>query len=191
MVCIYPSEGAPQSPYETKFECEPTPDDYAVWWALIRALEAPEYLQGKELVVATATAKPSQLSEGGGSWGSSPNSKDAPAKDTMADFAVHARRFCTVEMHLGNPQSYRIISQGELDKIFAKGGGNWKEFYRRYPKAGGVWQFSRPGYNSARDETVLYVSHSCGGLCGTGNLYFLVKQNDHWVVKNRLELWIS
>jgi hypothetical protein len=70
----------------------------------------------------------------------------------------------------------------------------WEGFYKKYPKSAGFWQFSRPGYNFTRDEALLYVGHSCGGLCGTGHLDLLSQQNEQngqWTVKNRMMLWIS
>jgi hypothetical protein len=88
----------------------------------------------------------------------------------------------------GDAGYYKLLTQEELDNI-SKGG--WEDFYKKYPEAGGVWTFSRPGYNPARNEAVLSVSHWCGDLCGTGHLYFLTKQNGEWKVQNRLMLWIS
>ncbi len=72
-----------------------------------------------------------------------------------------------------------------------KHGDGWQEFYKNHPKAAGFWTFSRPGYNPARDEALLYVTHNCGWLCGTGHLYLLAKEDGRWKVKNRLFLWIS
>jgi hypothetical protein len=69
-----------------------------------------------------------------------------------------------------------MISTEYLNKIFTKHGGSWDAFYKTYPKAAGFWNISRPGYNSTHDEAMLYVGHQCGGLCGTGHLYFLKKK---------------
>jgi hypothetical protein len=96
---------------------------------------------------------------------------------------------CELKPQFGDVRTYRIVAQKELDEVFR--GGHWEDFYKKYPQAGGVWTFSRPGYNSARNEAVLYVGHACGSLCGTGHLYFLAKRNDQWIVQNRLMLWIS
>jgi hypothetical protein len=83
-----------------------------------------------------------------------------------------------------------MVTQKEIDDIFPSHPDGWDEFYRKYPKAGGLWSVSRPGYNSKHDEAELYVSHSCGLLCGTGHLYLLAKENGLWKVKNRVMLWI-
>lgn len=103
-----------------------------------------------------------------------------------------AHSACAVKPEFGDPNSYKIIARDEVDNFFKKGvGRGWQEFYKKYPKSAGFWQFSRPGYSSTRDEALLYVGHSCGGLCGTGHLYLLSKQSGKWTVKNRVMLWIS
>jgi len=175
--------------------CQLTRDDHSVYSALVADLGKPEdpeeAWQGKEMLVVNRTAKPTDLSDHWIHWGYRSNSKEAPAVDTLADFKAKAVSSCTVEARFGNPHSYRMIASAELDQTFAPNAGGWDNFYKKYPDAAGYWEFSRPGYNSLHNEAVLYVGHSCGGLCGTGHLYFLTKQNDQWRVKNRLMLWIS
>ena len=96
-----------------------------------------------------------------------------------------------MKAEFGDGLSHNLVAQEEIDKFFKKGHKGWDRFYKLHPKAAGFWSFSRPGYDVAHDEAVLYVSHSCGWLCGTGHLYFLVKQNGQWSVRNRTMLWIS
>jgi hypothetical protein len=85
-----------------------------------------------------------------------------------------------------------MVSSDEIDKFFKdRSSGGWKAFYAKHPNAAGLWSLSRPGYNSSGDESLVYVSHSCGQLCGTGHLYLLTKENGQWQVKNRVMLWIS
>lgn len=196
LACSDTSVVAGQKPRQNaKSRCGLTQGDYSVYSALIAALGKPEdpeeAWQGKEMLIVTATATPTLVRSQWGDWGFRSNSKAAPARDTVADFEVKARTSCPVEDHFGDPQSYRLITDEEIKEIFAKNARGWEEFYKRHPKAAGFWGFSRPGYNATRDEAVLYVSHSCGGLCGTGHLYFLARQNEQWAVKNRLLLWIS
>ena len=139
--------------------------------------------------VADVTAAPRDTKSHWGGWGFRSNSKAAPSHDTVADFERKARSSCALKPEYGDAMHYKLISKEELDKAFHEGG--WSDFYKKYPDAGGVWTFSRPGYNSARNEAVLSVSHACGELCGTGHLYFLTKRDGQWKVQNRLMLWIS
>jgi hypothetical protein len=194
LVChLSPQSTAQKTPQKAESHCELTPDDYAVYTALITGLGRPEdpeeARQGKKNVIVGLTAAPGDTKSHWGSWGFRSNSKAAPGHDTVIDFERKARSLCVVKSQFGDAESCKIITQEELDKVFK--GGHWEDFYKKYPQAGGVWTFSRPGYNSERNEAVLYVGHACGSLCGTGHLYFLVKRNDQWTVQNRLMLWIS
>lgn len=194
LVCyVSPQSTAQNTPQKVKSHCELTQDDYAVYAALITGLGRPEdpeeAWQGKEILIVGLTAAPRDTKSHWGDWGFRSKSKAAPSHDTIVDFERKARSSCVLKAEFGDAESYKVIAQEELDKIFKEGG--WEDFYKKYPETGGVWTFSRPGYNSAGNEAVLYVGHSCGSLCGTGHLYFLAKQNDQWIVQNRLMLWIS
>jgi hypothetical protein len=194
LIC-YPSpqSTAQRTPQKAESHCELTQDDYAVYAALISGLGRPEdpeeAWQGKEILIVGLTAAPGDTKSHWGGWGFRSSSKAAPSQETVVDFERKARSSCALETQFGDVESHKVITQEELDKIFKE--GQWEDFYKKYPKAGGVWAFSRPGYNSARNEAVLYVSHACGSLCGTGHIYFLAKKKDQWTVQNRLLLWIS
>jgi len=190
---LSPQVTAQKTPQKVKSHCELTQDDYSVYAALITGLGRPEdpeeAWQGKEILIAGLTAADADTKSHWGTWGFRSKSKAVPSHDTIVDFERKARSSCVLKPQFGDVESYKVITQAELDNIFKEGG--WEDFYKKYPKAGGVWTFSRPGYNSARNEAVLSVGHACGSLCGTGHLYFLAKQNNQWTVLNRLMLWIS
>ena len=77
-----------------------------------------------------------------------------------------------------------------ISSIF-RGGGWWDDFYRKYPNTAGVVHFSNVVLSHDGTNALLYVTHSCDGLCGTGNLVLLRKTNGRWVVEHREQLWIS
>jgi hypothetical protein len=197
VACFASSQERPPSATKelTDHNCELTQDDYAVFAALLNGLHGPEdpeeAWEGKEMLIANVTATPSKP-ESQANWGFRSKSTAAPSQETFTDYADKARSGCAVKPEFGDPNSYKIIARDEIDNFFKKGvGGGWQKFYKKYPKSAGFWQFSRPGYNTTRDETLLYVGHSCGGLCGTGHLYLLSKKNGQWTVQNRVMLWIS
>lgn len=197
MASLASSQNRPPSATKdaTEHNCELTQDDYEVFGALLNGLHGPEdpeeAWEGKEMIIANVTATPGKP-EDQANWGFRSNSSAAPSQETFRDYAEKAHSVCAVKPEFGNPNAYAIIARDEVDNFFKKGvGRGWQEFYKKYPKSSGFWQFSRPGYNSRRDEALLYVGHSCGGLCGTGHLYLLSKQSGKWTVKNRVMLWIS
>jgi hypothetical protein len=179
--------------------CELTDEDYSVFTSVLQDLGKPEdpeeEWRGKEILVLDVTEQ-GQVEPGQWKgWGFRSNSKAAPSSETRRDFEARGRGHCQLKENWGDPSLYSSFENKEYQELFdeknSKPHDGWKDFYAKHPKAGGIWSFSRPGYNNRKDEAVLYVTHSCGWLCGTGHLYLLTKENDQWKVKNRLFLWIS
>jgi hypothetical protein len=67
----------------------------------------------------------------------------------------------------------------------------WKEFHRVFPKSEGFFRLTLPGYSSSDNDAAVIVSHGCGWLCGSGQLYVLQRTGIAWTVIKREELWIS
>lgn len=176
-------------------ECVLSDEDYNVFSAVLDGLGRPEdpeeAWKNKEILVSDLTADPELTESEWGPWGFRSNSTAAPAKETEDAFKLRAHDLCRVEDKLHPAISHKMVNHSELANMFKKGADGWDKFYQLYPDAAGFWDFSSPGYNKARNEAVLYVGHHCGGLCGTGHLFFLVKEDGQWKVKNRLMLWIS
>jgi len=54
------------------------------------------------------------------------------------------------------------------------------------------WQtitLSRIGFNSSHTEAVFSMSYWCGGLCGGGFAFYIVKENGLWKVNRKSALW--
>ena len=64
----------------------------------------------------------------------------------------------------------------------------WKELY---PNADALIHFSQVGFNTNKDQGLVYFSDYSAPLCASGNLIFLKKENDGWTIKKSLMLWIS
>jgi|HubBroStandDraft_4_1064222.scaffolds.fasta_scaffold138929_2 hypothetical protein len=202
LTCVN-AQSAPQmkssiSPSEET--CELTEIDYAIYGALLQGMGGPEDPEeawsGKDLLILSTTADAGNVDARRGGWGFRSRSKERPGEETAADFNAKKGIRCKVKPGFGDPKAYSIIPSDETDQYFATGKDKkaqdgWTAFYEKHPHAGGFWQFSRPAYNLAGDEALVYVSHSCGWLCGTGHLYLLRRDGGHWKVNNRLMLWIS
>lgn len=175
--------------------CVLTPEDYAVYSAVLLNRGKPEDPEERwddkpDLIISEATD--SQESGNSNMWGFRSNSKQRPADDTVKNFNSRQKSSCLLKSQLDSAISYRLLSSEEHEKFFKKKGpGGWATFYKKYPKSSGFWSFSPVGYDALSAEALVYVGHHCGGLCGTGHLVLLAKENGSWVVKNRLMLWIS
>lgn len=65
------------------------------------------------------------------------------------------------------------------------------EFARRFPGASGIIGLSRVGFDKELSEAIVSTSFVCGGLCGSGDRYFLKKVGGVWKVVSRRETWVS
>lgn len=177
--------------------CSLSAEDYEIFSAVLSNLGKPEDPEeswaGRDILLSDVTAQAQQefKERHWGGWGYHSKSNITPAKETQEDAAIKAQDNCHLDPQLKTSLSYQMISSEHLSKIFKKHGRGWEAFYKEYPKAAGYWDFSRPGFNSSHDEAVLYVGHYCGGLCGTGHLYFLKKENGRWRVESKQMMWIS
>jgi hypothetical protein len=66
-----------------------------------------------------------------------------------------------------------------------------KAFERQFPGATYVVTFSRPGYGEDGNVAVLYVSVTCGPLCGSGSYWQLRKSGDSWHIEKQVNAWIA
>lgn len=82
-----------------------------------------------------------------------------------------------------------LINRERIAAVFKKGG--WEEFYRAYPQAAAILEFSRPALSARGNQAVLYAAKSYGNLGGEGWVAVLVLQQGQWKVVSRLGLWVS
>jgi hypothetical protein len=91
------------------------------------------------------------------------------------------------------PRPTRIVTRRELREIFARGiERGWEEFARRYPRQRNYLQFSRVVFTSGYADALVYYEYHCGGLCGGGEIVWLVpSDNGRWRVRKRIQRWVS
>lgn len=82
-----------------------------------------------------------------------------------------------------------VISAEEMQKLFSAGsgkGGGWNEFRKKYPFAGGMVYFSRPGFNEARNRAVIEANCQADYEMGIGYRIHLEKspKTGKWVMVN-------
>jgi len=99
-----------------------------------------------------------------------------------------------------------IISQETIDDYVAKNAKshqltksfNLKLEYILIPEeklgssdVDGLIALSRVGFDSGSNQALVYIQHYCGPLCGGGNYMLLVKTRQGWIVKKRVNSWVS
>lgn len=118
-------------------------------------------------------------------------SEQMPALDseTINDFKLKNAQSYPLSSNFDLPVKVLLFSEEEMKEIFDDGG--WSEFYRRYPLAQGIMSVSRVGFNSTKDQALVYVGSSCDWLYGAGYYVLLTKENGVWVIQDEVMTWIS
>lgn len=82
------------------------------------------------------------------------------------------------------------MPRAKVDGSFA-GGNSWDGFYSKFPNANGYAAISRPVLSQDGTHALLYVSHHCGGLCGTGYLHYFARSGGTWRIVDSVLVWVS
>jgi hypothetical protein len=84
---------------------------------------------------------------------------------------------------LGMP--YQVVPAAtiiaSMDRTIPNGGSDgWQGFRRRFPDSGGFLEMSVVGFDAKRQRAMVYMGHSCGGLCGGGMHHLLERVDTKW-----------
>lgn len=110
--------------------------------------------------------------------------------ETISDFETRNKQSARLEKKFPSKADFTLITREELDGIFRKG-LNWDKFYKMYPNTGGFYTVSRVGFSKDSTQALVFVAHSCGGLCGEGNYFFLQQTDGVWKVVKKQMTWVS
>lgn len=67
----------------------------------------------------------------------------------------------------------------------------WKTFHDRHPGSAGYVQATRAVVSRDGGQALIYAEHSCGVLCGTGDLHLLRFHDGQWRIETSYMLWVS
>jgi hypothetical protein len=84
-----------------------------------------------------------------------------------------------LQQQFGIELPYQLTTDDELKAALGRGG--WPGFYTQFPDSGGWIEFSAVGFNADKTVAVVYMGHSCGGLCGGGGFHVLQKKDGKWM----------
>jgi hypothetical protein len=117
-------------------------------------------------------------------WPNQPGVPDASA--AVQDFLIRNARPTPVRCDL--PPGSRFVPRAALQKF--TGRFAWEDFSGTYG-VDAYLSLSRVGFDVLGRRAVVYVEISCGGLCGHGTYYVLVRRQGRWVVEREFLRWIA
>lgn len=82
-----------------------------------------------------------------------------------------------------------VMASDEIPRTFQL--DFWKRFYERHPGSAGYFQATRAVVSGDGRQALIYVEHSCGGLCGSGDLHLLRLHDGQWRAETSYTLWVS
>jgi hypothetical protein len=119
------------------------------------------------------------------------------ADDTWSEFNARNGKSGLLDRRLDLKLPYVLVTDEKLKTFFVKGpngeidGGIWQTFYKQYPGAQGVLAFSRVGFNSKKDEALVYVANQSGLVGGSGRFVLLSRSSGNWAIQKQVLIWIS
>ena len=116
------------------------------------------------------------------------------SQDTFADLLQRDKSNRWLERRLDVKTDYALVDFREIKRLFndfAISNDLSQELKEKYPGAFGFIRLSRVGFNARMDEAAVFVSWTCGHLCGDGEFLLLSKQGRVWTIVNRAMLYVS
>jgi hypothetical protein len=86
----------------------------------------------------------------------------------------------------------RLVSNAMIHELFSNGPiEGWPRFLEEYSGYWGFFRSTQVGFNRSKDQALIYLTYSCGPLCGEGSYMFLSKSDGVWRREDKLRIWIS
>jgi hypothetical protein len=116
--------------------------------------------------------------------------------DTLSDLKAKNEKSGLLEKRFDLKKPYVFVSDDELDVMFSEKSGSlfiggWALFYERYPGAPGLITFSRVGFDSKKDEALVYLGFQHHYLGGSSRFLVLSKGDKSWEVRKQVLLLLS
>ncbi|MFO7633713.1 MAG: hypothetical protein R6W76_14310 [Caldilinea sp.] len=96
-----------------------------------------------------------------------------------------------LEANFALKRGHQLIAWSEYDELLRSGNASWEDFHAKHPQAGGVYLLSRAGLSPARDQALVSIGYYCGSLCAEGGVFWMVKEDGIWRVKEELVVWMA
>jgi hypothetical protein len=170
------------------------PDEYAVLNALLaQTISGPDH---KTFVIKEHTAI-------GGPAGDL-HAYAFLSEGAYSDFRAKNEQSYILAARLTGIPAWTLLSKEEEDKLFPFANiasitaetekqieDSWKEFYRTYPAAHGIFTFSRVGFNPDRSQAVVYMKYDGDVMNHHGEYFLLVHKGGSWELQTKKTIWIT
>ena len=124
------------------------------------------------------------------------NSISGLSDETINDYDERNKTDEPLQNAFSKDLHYALLSNDEQKQTLTKTGR--ENYLKKYPEAVtefppslGIITFSKIGFNGDRTQALVSVNDSCPALCGSGQFYFLRKQDGNWSIEGVKELWVS
>jgi len=166
-------------------------EEYAVYSAVLRKIYDSSEFHPALGVIANPTSNERSLVTKKYLQAAMPGAPTG-SDETLEDYSERNKTNRWLDRRFDVNFKYIIVDVTEIEPLLHDWTpvGEWKGFKEKYPIAAGFIRLSRVGFNARMDEALLFVSWSCGPLCGYGD-FFLLGKKDQWNVVYRGRLIIS
>jgi hypothetical protein len=168
-----------------------TPDEYAVYNAVIEAKHRRYARAGKDLVVISNRTFVYKLS---------PKTLDETLKWASDHTPGGIAPELVESLERQNAQSHEIsdlfslnvkhvlVTEDEINNLMK--GGEWELFYDKYPKSQGIISLSRVGFDASKTQALVYFGNPTSATSGGGAYILLEKKGGTWIVKREIPMWV-
>ncbi len=119
--------------------------------------------------------------------------------ETSADYDANYKETFVLANQFNLKIPYTLVTREELKTVFPiEEEGKpvdmecWNRFYKQYPESGGIVAFSRVGFNSKRDQALVYVASQSGFVGGSGWFVVLSRAaGGAWKIQKEVLVWLS
>jgi hypothetical protein len=160
-------------------------DAYEIYKTILPSQWPLRVAKAKRLVIRSETRNYEMCLRPKAEW----EQKIGPA---ISDYLKLNKNPWTLQPKFSIELPYEFVTTGEFQTTLDATG--WEGFYSKYPKSGGLIEFSAVGFNGDKTVAVVYIGHLCGTLCGGGTFHVLEKKDGKWMAAHWEGLrcsWVS
>jgi hypothetical protein len=110
--------------------------------------------------------------------------------EVRTSFKEKNRTICQIKSFGGIPNLH-FISRRDQNAMFRELSTGWKDFHRVYGKEAELISVTRVGFNPEKTLALIHVSSAIDKMAGGGMLYLFERKNGKWVVKSRIQTWVT